>query len=385
MRAATPSFAKTSGLVARALGMSAEQLHASFRPATTADLPAILDVRRRVIGDQLRWDDERYLRWRYDFEGRRRGRNRCLVVAQNGRLMGFIGTEDVWLVRGEDALPALSLMDIMLDPALDGSGLGIWLNMAVFDRHPHVIEIGANPNSIGLIRRLYRILAIRNHFVSPVNLGRYVRTRLKLGAASTLLAGPVNLGVRTMMWATSRRAPYTWGFAPIRRFDESVHDLFDRRWNPAEVTFARTSSYLNWRLFENPRAIYEVMGAYRSGRLIGYMAFQVTTRYDGLSELGVVDWLVDAEYGARAFRQLLLRGRAEALRRNLDLMSVTPLHRASERLLPALGFIRQTHEFNTVGVRFREPLAWPELHDPSRWFLTEANTDRDGLAGGPSE
>lgn len=385
MRTSTPSFAKTSGLVARALGMSAGQLYDSFRAATAADLPSILGVRRQVIGDQLRWDDERYLRWRYDFDGRRRGRNRCLVVAKDGRLLGFIGTEDVWLVRGQDALPALSLMDIMLDPAFDGSGLGIWLNMAIFEQYPQVFEIGANPNSIGLIRRLYRILAIRNHFVSPVNLSRYVRTRLKLGAASTLLARPVNLGVRAMQWATSRRAPFTWGFAPIRRFDESVHDLFDRRWNPGEVTFARTSSYLNWRLFENPRANYEVIGAYRSGRLIGYMAFQVTTRYDGLSELAVIDWLVDAEYGARAFRQLLLRGRAEAVRRNLDLMSVTPLHHATEKLLPALGFIRQTHEFNTVGVRFREPLPWPELHDPASWFLTEANTDRDGLTGGPAE
>ena len=59
---------------------------------------------------------------------------------------------------------------------------------------------------------------------------------------------------------------------------------------------------------------------------------------------------------------------------------MTPLHERSERSLLSLGFLGQSSEYNTVGVRCAEPSRWPLLYDGSAWFLTEVNTDRDGIS-----
>ena len=91
---------------------------------------------------------------------------------------------------GNETVDALSLMDIMVQPELDGSGLGIWLNMAVFEQHPVVIEIGANPNSLGLINRLFHRLPDRKVYVAPLSFSRFLANRLHISPVANLLALP---------------------------------------------------------------------------------------------------------------------------------------------------------------------------------------------------
>ena len=158
-----PSFEKTTKLVARALGMKPDELRAGFRPATRAELPQILSIRRKILGDHLRWDDERYLTWRYDFDGASRdeARGTCFVVLRNERVLGLVGAEHMRLTYDDDRLRSLLIMDIAVDPSIDGSGLGIWMDLALFDVHPIVLAIGANPNSIGLVQKLFHALGYR--------------------------------------------------------------------------------------------------------------------------------------------------------------------------------------------------------------------------------
>ena len=54
---ALPDYAKTTRLVARALKCQPAQLEAALRPATLADLDAVVALRRRVCGTQIQWDD----------------------------------------------------------------------------------------------------------------------------------------------------------------------------------------------------------------------------------------------------------------------------------------------------------------------------------------
>ncbi len=380
MKANTPSFAKTTTLVSRALGLRAAQLTESFRPATLADLPGVLELRRRVIGENLTWDDSRYLQWRYDFEGRPDGQGSCLVVAAGGKIHGLIGAERIRLAFGADTVDALSLMDIMVQPELDGSGLGIWLNMAVFEANPVVIEIGANPNSLGLINRLFHRLPDRKVYVAPLSFSRFLANRLHIPPVADLIALPANAAA--MLWRafSHRPRPKRWYFHDITRFDASVERLFESRWAPAEVMFVRSSSWLNWRLFRNPRAQYKVFGAWENGELVCYAAYQSTLRSDGLRTVSLVDWLVDERYGLDGFKALVRETVSRAWKEKADIVTVTPLHERSERSLLSLGFLGQSSEFNTVGVRCAEPSRWPLLYDGSTWFLTEVNTDRDGIS-----
>ena len=376
----TPSFSQTTTLVARALGMAGSELQASFRAARHEDLPSIMDVRRRVIGDHLTWNDEQYLKWRYDFDGRSDARGRCLVVCHGSRVLGMIGAEFVRIAIRAERHDALSLMDIMVDPKIDGSGLGIWLNMAVFQSNPVVIEIGANPNSIGLITRLFDRLPDRREYIAPLTLKRYLSSRVRSKIIARVLAAPIDAALAAGRALTSRRAPREWHLHPIKRFDASVDRLFSRRSSPSDVMFERTAGYLNWRMFGNPRARYSVLGAYSNAELVGYAAYQLSQRSDGLRVVILVDWLVDERFGQAGIVDLIQQAVRFAAKDEADFVSVNALHARTQRRLWRLGFVSHAAPFNTVGVHFGDRERYAELLDGSRWFLTEANTDVDGIA-----
>lgn len=378
MKTSAPSFAKVTTLVARALDMTPDELRASFQPARLCHLPSITELRRQVIGSHPAPDDARYLQWRYDFEGRPDSQGCLMVVARGDKVLGMIGAENVRLAQGSDTLDALSLMDIMVDPQLDGSGLGVWLNLAIFAENPVVFEIGANPNSIGLITRLFHRLPNRKQYVTPLTMRRYLEKRLRSGIAALLLATPADVALKLWRVATFRRIPPSWSLRDLTYFDASVERLFARRWASAEITFERTSRYLNWRLFENPKGKYAVLGAFEADEMVAYIAYQIDRGTGDMKVVRLVDWLVDERYGFAGFSLLAQEIIKRGLSERADLISVSPLHTRIERSLWRLGFVTlPSNEFATVGVRCVEPIPWPALLDGSAWCLTDANTDFD--------
>jgi GNAT superfamily N-acetyltransferase len=378
-RPAPPSLATTTRLVARALRISADELNAAFRAATLADLGAIVDLRKRVLGKAIAWDDARYLQWRYDFTGRSDARGSVLAVIRGDRVLGMIGMERLSLISDAEQLTVPSLMDIMVDPELDGTGLGIWLNLAIFARNPIVIEIGANPNSLGLISRLFHRLPDRRQYVAPLRWRRIVGSRLRSRIAAASVATPFDLAAKAWRRLRYEKLPEGWSAQAIERFDGDAAQLFRSRLGPREVVVERTAAYLNWRLFENPRARCKVTAFYRDSRLIGYWAAQVSVRPDGLRSVEMVDWLIDEESGLAGLRRLLQHAVQWAEAEDADYVSVTTLHATSERILAKLGFFGRSQAYNTVGVHCADPQRWPELLEGSRWFLTESSTDRDGI------
>ena len=379
LKTTTPSFAKTTILVARALGMTPDELRACFQPAQLRHLPSITNLRSQ--GSPVPWDDARYLRWRYDLEGRPDSRGCLMVVARGDQVLGMIGAENVRLIRGDQTVDALSMMDILVDPEVDGAGLGVWLNMAIFANNPVVVEMGANPNSIGLITRLFHRLPNRKQYTVPLRFRPYLakRWRSRTGRlAAPMLAAPANVAFKVWRAIAFHRIPSSWSLRHLTRFDDSVDRLFARRWGSDDITFERSSRYLNWRLFENPRAKYSVLAAFEAGDMVAYVAYRICNEASGMRIVRLIDWLVDARHGFAGFSVLAQEIIRRALAERVDLVSVSPLHARIERSLWRLGFLtRPSSEFATVGVSCTEPVPWPDLLDGSAWCLTDANSDPD--------
>lgn len=72
-------------------------------------------------------------------------------------------------------MPRCHIMDVLVHNAFEGTGLGVWFNMAVFERCPLIFEVGANANSLGVIDRLYQRLLNRTCYAYPLHVGQYVR------------------------------------------------------------------------------------------------------------------------------------------------------------------------------------------------------------------
>ena len=88
MKPALP-IEKTARLVARALGVTPAELDQGLRPATAADFPAVAALRSQVLRESLCWDDEAYLRWRYQFGSPNLAT--CWVCTRGQEVVGMIG------------------------------------------------------------------------------------------------------------------------------------------------------------------------------------------------------------------------------------------------------------------------------------------------------
>jgi hypothetical protein len=369
------SFPVATKLVARTLGITPEMLRDSFRLATHDDLPAMLALRRAAYGSSITWDDERYLRWRYALDGSE-GFGQMFIVKIGDRVAGVIGAECVKLIRGSKSDNSMSLMDVLVDPSLEDAGLGVWLNMAVFERCSLIFEIGANQNSLGTIDRLYHRLPNRTCYSYPLKLDGYLERHIRMNWLASAFAVPLNAALYFARVVAFPASSGRWQFRNLQRFDESVESVFTARANAA-VCVERSARWLNWRLFDNPRSSCEVIGAYHGERLEGYIAFRRRNANGKLHTIEIVDWLVIDRRSRNLIRRLLSEVVRRAVQGNAEFVRATMLAAPEGRILRALGFIQQSNEYLTAALHVEDKTAYADLFDGSRWFLTDANTDTD--------
>src|SRR5690606_31011585 len=88
-----PDHDKLARLVARSLGLDTAALQDGLQPATLADLPQVLALRREHLPLSSAWDDGAYLRWRYRLGRADAGFGELWRVRARGELLAIIGTE----------------------------------------------------------------------------------------------------------------------------------------------------------------------------------------------------------------------------------------------------------------------------------------------------
>jgi hypothetical protein len=375
MSRGTLSFPVVTKLVARALGIATDVLRDSFRLATHDDLRSILALRRAAFGSSITWDDERYLRWRYALDGGD-AFGQMFIVKLGDRVAGVIGAECIRLVHGSKSENSMSLMDVLVDPSLEDAGLGVWLNMAVFERCAVIFEIGANQNSLGTIDRLYHRLPNRTCYSYPLKLSSYLERRLRAHWLASAVALPLNAALQLARVVAFPSSSGRWQFRNVQRFDAAVESVFNTRANAA-ICVERSARWLNWRLFDNPRSTCEVIGAYDGDRLEGYIAFHRRSAGGKPHTIEIVDWLVVRQHGSNLVRRLVSEVVRRAVASKAEFVRATMLAEPEGRILRKLGFIQQSNEYLTAAVRVQDKSAYAHLFDGSGWFLTDANTDTD--------
>lgn len=373
------SLAQTSRLVARALGMTPAELMDNFRPALLADLPGMLALRQRVLGAKLDWDDPAYLRWRYRLGRPDQGGGDCWLLMRQGEILGMVGTQALGLRNGTRQGQALSLMDIMIQPELEDAGLGTWLNLVLQERADITLAIGANPNSIGMVSRLFDTLPNRRSHVHPIRLGDFLSKRVPV----PVLPGLAAWGLESLMrpGRALLLGPGSQGIdvRPMARFDDAV-DALEHRVTADDTLIhcARSAAQLNWRLLDNPRAPCTVWGAWSKGQLQGYMATCLTPLDHGERQaLVIVDAMVlPLPTGRPAWRALLWKVLTQAARANAEYVVITAYRHDLEQELRRVGFRQQPHPYETLSWTCRDEGFKALAATHPDWTLSEIHTDR---------
>ncbi|WP_152987534.1 hypothetical protein [Aquabacterium parvum] len=375
-RAALP-IEKTARLVARALGCTPGELAAGLRPARADELPSVLELRRLVIGADLHWDDDAYLRWRYQFGAEGQGLATCWVCTLGERLLGMIGVESLRLQAGEQVCDAHVTMDIMVRPELDGVGLGVWINQAICERLGCVLAVGSNPNSRGVIARTFEPLPDRRSHAHPLNFGHFMAKRLSLGWLAALAAWAATTGMVLFRVATLWLASSTVQVSQAEVLGPEVESLLERAKRSRRVEVFRSLKGLSHRLLRNPRSPAQVWLARRGGEVVGLMAVRRTQVGEQRHALQIMDVVLDRHHEDVALRALLAHVAARGFREGAEYLSVTLYAPELEARFSRLFFRHQPHPYETMAWSCPEGPFKDAVLARNAWSLMDIHTDRD--------
>lgn len=378
---------KTARLVARALGVTPAELDEGLRPATEADFPAVVALRRQVLRENLCWDDEAYLRWRYQF-----GRPHlatCWVCTRGGEVVGMIGIEALRVSVAGQEHAVHAVMDIMVRPDLDGCGLGVWINQAITQRItqgvPHgittgqaaVLAIGSNPNSKGVVARTFQPLPDRRSHTHPLHFGNFMAKRSPHPWLASLASGVLGAGMGML------RVALLWSRAPLLRVERVTHlgpevdRLLSRSLRPDRIEVLRSAAGLTHRLLHNPRSASQVWLARQGDEAVGLLATRFTRIEGGRLALQVMDIVLAPEAQSATLSALLASVTADGFRRGAEYLSVTLYDPQLERFFTAPLFKRQAHEYETMAWVCPDGALRRAVESGAGWSLFDIHTDRD--------
>ena len=376
-RPTLPPLTTTTRMFARSLGWSPEHLLSSFRPATAADLPALLAFRQRKG-----WDDAAYLRWRYGLDAKGEAwPGQLWLLRTDDKVLAVVGREAQRIHYGGQAFDGQLLMDIQLLPELEGGGGGVWLNQSMLAHADVTLAVGANEHSIGLVRRMFSPLPQRSYRVLPLDSAAMLRQR-GVGGVGGVFAR-VGAPVLDAGWSLAHRLAHHRthagiDVAEVGQVPQQDIEALRASLEPRIACVLPSAAHLQWRLFDNPRARYRLLVAHRRGSCVGYMAVR-NVADDGTGKTGmhILDWKTapgDAGAVLTALLQSVIRSaRADRCSR----VFTTVLDEQAVPVLKGLGFLARSSPLLEAGVHATIPL--PGNGGEGRWQITDLSLDSDGI------
>lgn len=369
-----PHFEATTRVFARALGWSPEELLQRFRPAGAEDLAALLAFRRRTG-----WDDAAYVAWRYGTGLSDDGYGRAWILRHDdGPVFAAIGTEHQPIRLTGQVHRGQLLMDVQIDPELEGAGGGVWLNQAMFRRADATLAVGGNPKSIGMVRRLFAPLPSRHHYVLPLDAAAALRRRGASAPLAAMAGKAMEAGWRMRTRLLAPRATGELRVEEVDRVGAAWLQPLYASLDPRTACIAPEADHLQWRLRGNPRARYRIFVAWRGERCVGYLtARRVPMEHDGEYGLHVQDWKVAHADATTALAALLAHAAAQARGEGCSKVFATCLAPGAEPVLRRCGFLPgRTAPHFAVGLHVSPGMSTLAATHP--WQITDLSFDGDG-------
>jgi hypothetical protein len=370
------SFERLAPYVGNALGLSADDLARSCRPAEASEIPAILELRRSVLSPMW-WDDERYISWRYFSERSDRREIPFWVIVRNGEVLAACGLEPVTLVIDGVPMSAVRSLDIMVRPDLDGLGLGVFVNLVLFGRFPILLVTGSNERSHNLLMRMFHHATDLRFWKAPLRAKSIVDSTFGT-VIGNVLAWSIDILLTAKRSVSRAPKPVGVEIYEMSLFDSRVTELSRRCETAARIMVRRDEVYLNWRFVQNPRCRYRIIGAFAENRLEGYVVTRLNLgRPNPRREGEIVDWLVaPASDSARSILAALVQAGTDGLAR--DGVSIATCAGVDPTLLDAMnatGFRLRPAERLPFFVKAADPTLHARLSAGPDWFLTRGDYD----------
>jgi len=349
----------------------------AYRPATAAQLPQILGLRRSVNG-HMWWDDERFVQWRY-FSRLTDGKDvPYWVFTKDDEVIGACGLEPVTLVIDGEPVSAVRTLDIMVRPDLDGLGLGVFMNLMLFKHFPITLVTGSNEKSHQLLKRMFHHTLDLRFWKAAIRARAIMHEKVNLGPLSSVVAPPVDLVLNLMRSRRRVVPPPGITIKPIASFDSRVGDLSRQCELSGRLVVRRSDEYLNWRFVQNPRCQHHMLGAFRGEELEGYVVTRLNlARPNPRRQAEVVDWLAKpvTHPSDSVLPSLIQTGMEPLIREGAGIVSCAGVTDDLAPAMAATGFRFRPAERLPFFVRAANPDVHRRLTSGCGWYLTRGDWD----------
>jgi hypothetical protein len=376
---ASLSYDKVTRVIAKSLNMTPESLRDSFAPASLDELPAILQFRQQFSHANLRWKDEDYLIWRYDFSPATSiqddKKNRLWRVKINNDIIGIIGLDYAeFLFRGE-IKPIRNPLDLLVRADMDGLGFGVWMSLLLEQLYPFLFAMGATRHSQSIVKKLFHPMPDMGAWKLLLDTRQFVAKRINNSFLQLLLSKSLNLYLRINLFFkklgsnTHCEIKSLTDFFPfdtdLQRLNGSYQDL-------DLLMRHRNAEFLNWRFIQNPRRHYSVAAAFTDGQLKAYAVYHFNQK----NYLEIDDLFASAN-DHRYLINILFELIALAREKNSGLISFVAHADLWQSTLKKSGFKWRDdgHLFSI----FINDSSLDQFKSIGRWLLTSADTHSEGF------
>jgi hypothetical protein len=372
------SYDKVTRVIAKALAITPETLRGSFAPATFDELPQIIQFRHDFLPATKKWNDENYLCWRYDFSPfeslDENTSNRLWRVKINNQLLGIIGLDVAEFYYQDEIKKLHNPLDLLVNPSVDGLGLGVWMSLVLENEYPFLFAMGATRHSESIVKKLFHPMPDLGAWKLLINtrdfIAKKIHNRFLQPPASQLL----NLYQRCVIAFKLLGKTANCELQQIHDFLPLQTDLqqINKRYQLLDVLFRnRTAEFLNWRFLHNPRRQYTALGAFSKHQLKSFVVYHIEKNHLNIDDL----W---ATANDESYVLSLLSGLIHlARKKNLHLISFIAHSHLWKSAMQTANF-RWRDDGHIFSVYIKDD-AFNKFKQVESWLLTSADTHSEGF------
>ncbi len=329
---------------------------------------------KKAFAENPRQSDPEFWDWHFVESPHSRAEKMPVWLAKSGgQIAGHLAAIPVELKVGGELLPAIWILDLIVDPQFRRQGIGKKLALAAEEFCP--LMLGANTmeqHSPALLEGLgWKIVSRIPRFHKLLFPGAAVREISKIKP----LAKAVNLG-----FAPFRPRSKTENLQEkenLRLLDGFDAD-FDKLWNEASgqwnCAVKRDAKMLVWQYQNQPGKKYDILGCYEKGNLRGYavLFFRKPDANGAISKAAISDIFYHPENAQKTVDALLKGALQIAVERRAGGLVTDVIDPLIEKRLEFFKFWRVK---NPLLLMVKTDVRQDLLYDEKSWFWTRGDAD----------
>lgn len=366
------NFAKISKVLAKSLGITAEELVQSYDRATAADLADLCELMYFGFGAAENVSKS-VIAWRY-FDSASSGSN-IYVLRYQGKLIGAIGAEPIRVRVSDNEYEGIIASDIVVHPDHMKRGIGAWMNLFLQETFPIVIAMGSNENSNTMVRRLFKPMNCRHHFKMLFSIKNYLEIRqwppfiVKFASILALLP----LALLRAPFFKSLPSGYTLTWVDTTNSLSAFFDCPEYQYRNLNA-ISRSAKYCHWRYDLNPKSQFKILEMREENRFIGYAI--VKNKVAGIiaKDWQLMDWDFLLSFRDETHLKILFSAVAKyALENDAQSLSVMASDTLSRKSLLHSGFSQRAVDDGFF--LWSQSQVDISVRDENNWFLSLCDTD----------